>query len=174
MFNKKFFLFPVLTSALVLGLFVGSSSSFASDTSMTLTVGGGGLSISAPASIVFGNVGSPSIATMLMGAVTVTDLRGVASGGTWVTSAIATALTPSTGPVIPATAIGYTSGAITKSGTITAVENDQTDLTGVVAVVTASVITGTNTASWTPTITVTVPAGLANGDYTGSVTQSVV
>jgi hypothetical protein len=41
-------------------------------------------------------------------------------------------------------------------------------------VVTASEISGNNVASWTPTITVKIPAGVLAGTYTGTITHSVL
>jgi hypothetical protein len=42
-----------------------------------------------------------------------------------------------------------------------------------VAVVTASGITGDNSATWNPTIDVHIPGGVASGVYTGTITHSV-
>ena len=108
-----------------------------------------------------------------MTTVTVTDQRGAGPDAAWTASAIATALTPPSGPTIAASAIGYTSGTLAVTGTVTPTENDQINLTGEVAVVSALRVSGDNTVSWTPTITVKIPTGLAHGTYTGYITQSV-
>jgi hypothetical protein len=47
-----------------------------------------------------------------------------------------------------------------------------TDLTGVSPVVNGA-STGVSTASWTPTISVFVPANFAPGVYSGTITHSV-
>jgi len=174
MFNRKFFIVPILTSALVIPLIITSSNSFAANTTMTLNISGGGLSISAPATIDFGSVTSGATATVTMGSVTVTDLRGVGAGGVWVTTAIATALTKSDlSSTIAPTAMGYAVGTFTHTGTVTLTKTDVTDLTSAIAVVSASAITGGNTGTWSPTMTVIVPIGTPNGAYSGSITQSV-
>lgn len=49
-----------------------------------------------------------------------------------------------------------------------------TNLTGVIPVVTASGISGDNTATWTPTINIAVPGGMAAGVYTATITHSIV
>ena len=49
-----------------------------------------------------------------------------------------------------------------------------TDLTGSVPAVTATGITGDNSATWTPVISVAVPGGMAAGVYSGTITHSVV
>jgi hypothetical protein len=40
--------------------------------------------------------------------------------------------------------------------------------------VTATGITGNNSATWNPTITVTVPGGMATGVYAATITHSVL
>lgn len=152
-------------------------------TSTSLTISAscipGALSISAPGAVVFSIVNASSTATTVssiasatMGTVSVDDDRCDAPGTAWTASAIATALTPPAGPTIAASLIGYSSGLIGTTGTVATVAVDQINLTGVVPVVTA-IATGSNTAWWTPTITVTVPVGQAVGTYIGSITQSV-
>ena len=88
-------------------------------------------------------------------------------------SVISTAFTPPTGPAIPASAVSYTAGIITKVGTATYTANDPGNLTGVVAAVTATGITGDNSATWNPTINVAVPGGTAAGVYSATITHSV-
>jgi len=90
-----------------------------------------------------------------------------------VASAISTAFTPPAGPAIPASAVGYTAGSIVKVGTATYAANNPNNLTGVAPVVTATGITGDNSASWNPTINVTVPGGMAAGVYSATITHSV-
>ena len=146
------------------------------DVSVTVTAAGT-LSITVPADA--GSLGTlkstPGGGTIngSLGTVQVLDERGVVGGG-WVMSAISTALTPFAGPTIAASLIGYTAGVITKVGTATYTANDPADLTGVVPVVTATGITGDNSATWNPTINVAVPGGMAAGVYTGTITHSVV
>jgi len=91
-----------------------------------------------------------------------------------VASVISTAFTPAAGPAIPAGAVSYTAGIITKVGTATYTANDPGNLTGVVAAVTETGITGDNSATWNPTITVAVPGGKAAGVYSATITHSVV
>ncbi|HLL07166.1 MAG TPA: hypothetical protein VK393_00790 [Nocardioidaceae bacterium] len=107
-----------------------------------------------------------------LGEVQVTDARSGSAG--WVASAISTAFTPPTGPAIAASAVGYTAGAITKVGTATYTANNPSNLTGVAPVVTATGVTGDNSATWTPTIHVAVSGGLAAAVYTATITHSVV
>ena len=144
----------------------------------TITLTGGTLSISVPTAA--GNLGTRAntvaggVITGPLGQVQVNDARSAAAGSGWVTSVISSAFTPPSGPAIAASAVGYTAGPITKVGTATYTANDPGDLTGVTAAVTATGITGDNSATWTPSIEVTVPGGMAAGVYSATITHSVV
>jgi hypothetical protein len=146
-------------------------------TAARVTVAGGALSITAPASA--GNVGSITNTVLggtisgPLGQVQVNDARSAAAGAGWVATVISTAFTPTSGPTIGAAFVGYTAGLITQVGTATFTANDPPDLTGVVAAVTATGITGDNSATWTPTINVAVAGGTVAGVYSGTITHSV-
>jgi hypothetical protein len=144
----------------------------------TITITGGTLSISVPPAA--GNLGTRAdtvaggVITGPLGQVQVNDARSAAAGSGWVTSVISSAFIPASGTAIAASAVGYTAGPITKVGTATYTANDPGDLTGVTAAVTATGITGDNSATWTPSIHVTVPGGMAAGVYSATITHSVV
>jgi hypothetical protein len=70
--------------------------------------------------------------------------------------------------------VSYSAGTITKVGTATYTANDPSNLTGVSPVVTATGITGDNSATWNPTVTVTVPGGMAAAVYSATITHSVL
>lgn len=148
------------------------------DTSASITIQGGSLSITVPTAA--GNLGSLAntvsgeIISGSLGQVQVNDARNAAAGSGWVASVISTAFTPSSGPAIPASDVGYTAGPITQVGTATYTPDDPGNLTGVVPAVTATGITGDNSATWSPTINVTVPGGMAPGVYTATITHSVL
>lgn len=148
------------------------------DTTATVTIIGGTLSITVPPAA--GNLGTrantvgPGTISGPLGPVQVQDARNAAAGSGWVASVISTAFTPPAGPAIPASAVGYTAGTITRVGTATYTANDPANLTGVSPAVTATGITGSNSATWNPTITVTVPGGTAAGVYAATITHSVV
>jgi hypothetical protein len=173
---------PLLTSSAIaataaLLLLSVSSPAVADTTSATITVTGGVLSISVPTdagslgsrvnTVAGGNISGP------LGQVQVNDARSAAAGAGWVASVISTAFTPSAGPAIAASAVSYSAGSITKVGTATYTANNPGNLTGVAPAVTATGITGDNSATWSPTITVAVPGGMAAGDYSATITHSV-
>jgi hypothetical protein len=169
-------LVATVTGMLTLGIAVPASP--VETTSATVTVTGGALSITVPTDA--GNLGTRANTVLAgtisgpLGEVRVNDARSAAAGSGWVASVISTAFTPPAGPTIGAAAVGYTVGTITKVGTATFTANDPPDLTGTVPAVTATGITGDNSATWNPTITVTVAGGKAAGVYSGTITHSVV
>ena len=166
----------LVTATAVLGLGFAAPAS-AGPTTATLTITGGALAITVPTSPVNlgtrqNTVGGGTISGVL-GVVQVSDGRSAAAGSGWVASVISSAFTPPAGPAIAASAVSYAAGTITKVGTAVYTANDPPDLTGVSPAVTASAITGDNSATWSPTITVLIPGGMAAGTYTATITHSV-
>jgi hypothetical protein len=171
--------FVVLACGVVtLGVTVPAAAAPTGATTATITITGGTLAITVPAAA--GNIGTRAdtvgggTISGPLGQVAVLDARSAAAGSGWVASVISTAFTPPAGPAIPASAVGYTAGPITKVGTATYTAQDPQDLTGVAPAVTATGITGDNSATWNPTISVTVPGGMAAGVYAATITHSVV
>jgi hypothetical protein len=151
-------------------------------TSATITLSAGTLDITVPGGPVALATGTnTATGTSLSGAlgpVTVADTRGVEDGG-WTTTVVSTAFVPATdgSAVIPATGVGYAAGTITSAGTGTYTPTNQAavapGISAAVAVVTATAITGDQTATWSPTIIVTVPATASADTYTATITHSV-
>jgi hypothetical protein len=171
------FLVAVAAGILALGIALPVSAA-PGESAAKVTITGGFLSITVPADA--GSLGSRAntvgggTISGSLGQVVVTDARSAAAGSTWIASVISTAFTPTSGPTIPASAVGYTVGAITKVGTATYTAGDPVSLEGVSAAVTATGITGDNSATWNPTINVAVPGGTIAGTYSGTITHSVV
>jgi hypothetical protein len=146
-------------------------------TTQTLTIEGGILSITVPDGPV--NLGSASAAgggtiTGQLGLVEVVDTRSSAVGGGWVVSIGSTDFTSPFGSSIPAGAIGYSVGAVTKIGTVTYESNNPTNLTQESPALTASDISGGVSATWNPTIKVTIPSQTLSGVYSAVITHSVL
>jgi len=167
----------VVAAAGLLSLGIALPAS-ADTTTASVTVTGGTLTISAPAAA--GSLGSIANSVSggtisgTLGQVQVNDARSAAAGSGWVASVISTAFTPSAGPTIAASFVSYTAGTITKVGTATYTANNPGNLTGVSAAVTATGITGDNSATWDPTISVFVAGGMAAGIYSATITHSVL
>jgi hypothetical protein len=149
----------------------GTPASATSNASFTLT--SGALSISAPTALV--SLGTQDVSnvsstiTGSLGAVTVSDLRGGVT--TWTASVISTAFTPPAGPADPASNVSYSAGTITQTGVV-ATAIPASNLTGVTTVVTGA-SGGISSATWNPSISVLVPANLAPGVYSATITHSV-
>jgi hypothetical protein len=174
-----------LTSAalLVVGLATAATSATpawaatSGGTTASFTLTGGTLSITVPTTPVSLGSAPEAVATQVisgsLGQVQVNDARNPAAGSGWVATVISAAFTPTPGTAIAASAVSYGAGAITKVGTATYTANNPGDLSGVVAVVTATGITGDNSATWNPTISIVVPGGAIAGVYSALITHSV-
>jgi hypothetical protein len=176
--RTRHLLLATAAGMLTLSTALPSAAQAAALTTATITVGAGALSITVPVDA--GSLGTRSNTVLEgtisgpLGVVQVNDARSAAAGSGWVASVIATAFTPLAGPAIPASAVGYTAGIITKVGTATYTANNPGNLTGVAPAVTATGITGDNSATWNPTISVTVPGGMAANVYAATITHSVL
>ncbi|WP_066286544.1 hypothetical protein [Arthrobacter sp. B6] len=150
----------------------------ADPTTATIQVTGGALAISVPTDAGSlgtraNTVGGGTISGAL-GQVQVNDARSAAAGSGWVASVISTAFTPASGPAIAASAVSYSAGTIAKVGTATYTANDPASLVGVVPAVTATGITGDNSATWNPAISVAVPGGTVAAVYSATITHSLL
>ena len=142
-------------------------------TPVTVEITGGALAITVPAAADLGTADasvSAQTVTGSLGPVVVSDLRGDILG--WVTTAGSTNFTGGAG--IPASAETYTPGTAVVTGiaTVTPITLDGMTAGGG-TVQTATAVTGVNTATWTPTIAVVVPAGAVAATYSATITHSV-
>jgi len=164
------------TGIMTLGLVLPASAATSGVTPTSLDVTAGALSITVPtAPVNLGATVNSVVGSTIVGAlgvVRVEDARGAPAGSSWVATAISTAFTPA-GATIAASLVGYTAGPITQAGTAVYTANNPTHLEGAIAVVTASGITGVNSATWNPNIDIRVPGGAIVGNYTGTITHSV-
>ncbi len=105
----------------------------------------------------------------------VTDTRTGSAG--WVASAVTTNLTAIVGEVtytIPKANITYTPNTATKTGTVTVTTASAGTISTARAVQTATGVDGNNTATWNPSVVVAIPSDAISGNYTGTITHSVV
>jgi hypothetical protein len=150
-------------------------------TPITLTVAAGVLRMTAPSAAALPDVAPGGTTSAKLGTVTVTDGRGL-TGATWTATVSATA--PGTGTrtpaqTIPLGAVTYWSGPATATagtGTFTPGQATASLAVNLTAVRTAFTLAGgsvANSASWTPTVSVAVPATAVGGAYVSTITQSV-
>jgi len=168
----------VLSGLLTLGAPSIAAADEHDTSTVEVTVTGGELEISVKSTTKnFGtveNTANGTIITGSLGEVTVRDNRNAPEGSSWVATAVATELKPTKGKGISASNIRYSPGKVAKQGTLTVRASGTVNLNRSRAVVTASEITGNNVASWTPTITLKIPAGVVAGTYKGTITHSVL
>jgi hypothetical protein len=145
-----------------------------SPTTTTFALTGGALTLGTQqtAALTGTTAGQTSI-TGSLGLVTVTDAR--AGVDAWTVSAASTAFTGALTDPSSSTGVTYTGGTVATTGTITVADGGAIPLTTTPSTVLApSALSGTNTATWTPTLDVAMPAGAKADTYSGTVTTSVV
>jgi len=147
----------------------------------SITIASGLLAITAPASTALPSASPGGATSVRLGTVTVTDNRGIASAS-WTATVTATTFVTGGGTVaetIPLTQVTYWAGpatATTGTGTFTPGQASATAAVSLTAPQTAfSLSSGSsvNSASWNPTLSVSVPAGAIAGTYTATITHSV-
>ncbi len=150
-------------------------NNFAPDQPANATVRAGVLSITVPATSNLGTVRVNSTLTAQLGNVTVSNPDGLFD---WTTTVSATTFTNGT-TTIPTTLIKYWSGTASTTGAPgTYTPGQPTAAQAVTLDVTREAYrlragTGANTATWNPTLIITIPLTATNGTYTGTVVHSV-
>ena len=165
-----------LAGAILVLVPVGSATAAdTGDTTATFTLAGGSLDVTpaANAALTNGASGATSVSGSL-GAVAVSDTRGSTAG--WVMSAASSTFVRTGGGAgTSSTGVSYNSGAATaQSGTVTPTSTGATSITTAAPVAAGTLASGNNTATYSPNLTVTLPASALAGDYTGTVTTSVL
>ena len=164
----------------VVGLFAAPNAQ-AEDTETTFVLtAAGGLSISVPVAteLSAGTATNAGTLSAQLGAVQVTDNRG-ALLGSWTASVTATDFTTGTATAdetIPSANISYLSGAATAVTGVAVFTPGQVVPEALSAPRTAYAATatvGNNSATWNPTITITVPSDAVVGTYEGTITHSL-
>ena len=161
-------------SAALIG--VATVPSFAADTTTTVVVPAGVLSITAPATatLVTAAVAPGADSSVTLGATKVTDERAGTAG--WIATVSLPVLSDSatTPKTIPTTSATYLAATATLTGAPTvAAPSTVTGLSTAKTSQSATAVSGNNTASWTATLTVPIPAQALASTYTGTMTQSV-
>jgi hypothetical protein len=147
------------------------------DTTTTFSITAGVLSISVPASASLGSVaaGSASLSGPL-GNVTVTDNRGGLLP-LWTATVSSTDFT--TGTADPAETVtkanvSYASGLATSTGLGAFTPQLGTALSTPKTAGNWVGVSGINTSTWNPTLTMTLQSGQVSGTYTGTINHSVL
>lgn len=152
--------------------------------SVTFTLTGGSLSVAEPGSAAALTGGAlagltGTAITGALGSTVVTDQRGGLVG--WNAKITGTTAFTDGATTIPVTAAkAWVPGVVSSTGVVTATAGTFISqatglaLTGAAQnLVTATAVVGNNTATFTPSIAVSIPSNATAGDYTGAVTQTV-
>lgn len=177
--HKRLLVGTLAGAALAVPLLAGGAEA----QSVTFTLSGGGLSITEPGAA---NLAAGTLASLAggsftgsLGSTTVTDDRGGVTG--WSTTIAQTVPFGNGTTTIPAANVKAwvplpivpTGVAVVTSGTYLT-QPTGLGLTGLAQTfVTATAVVGNNSATFSPSIAVTVPAGATAGAYSGVVTQTV-
>ena len=169
------------TAVLFSAMTLPASAATSGGTPVTTAVTGGVLSITVPTASVPLGAAIPGASTpsTALGNIVVSDTRAGKLG--WVATALVGNLTSSTvtssGAIfatIPAANVAYTATTAAVTGTATVTATSPASIAAAAAVQTATAVKGNNTATWNPTIVVTMPAdALAAADYVATITHSV-
>jgi hypothetical protein len=171
---------PLILTAAAAALVAGALPASAEDQTATFSLEAlGELSASIPVADVTldnGSTGAASVSGHL-GHVVVTDERGETSA--WVATASSTTFAGSRGSVSTSvaydaeTVIHANSSIAGSTSTTLPVTAELTTTLLAAEVVAPSAVTGNNSASWTPKLTVGLPSSALVDDYSGTVTTSV-
>jgi len=172
--------------AMALGIVAGAALPAAADPTddsiTTFAITAGSLNVTVPASkdLGSGTTGANTISAQL-GTITIADTRG-ALLGTWTTTVSSSDFVTGGGTAaetISAAAVTYWSGPATASSGVATRTPGQANAAAAQTLDTprtafsATLITGNNSTSWNPTVTVNVPSAVVAGSYTGTITHSV-
>jgi large repetitive protein len=148
--------------------------------SITITAGLLAITVPATAALPTATPGGGTTSAQL-GTMTVTDNRGTATAA-WTATVTTTTFTTGSGTAaetIPLTQITYWAGsatATTGTGTFTPGQANAAAAVNLTTPRTAFTLTSgspLNTATWNPTLKITIPAGNVAGTYTATITHSV-
>lgn len=144
----------------------------AADTTATVAVEAGTISLTAPAAVDLGAITPGETTSAVLSGMTVTDDRAGELG--WVASVSIGDFANGTGSdSIAASAASYVAGQAVTTGT--SVVTASSVIAGVPgAVQTATGVAGNNSATWDATVEVAAPADTLAGTYTSTIVHSVV
>jgi hypothetical protein len=172
---------PTTAGTFTFAVKVTDATSLTATKAATITIAGGALAITVPASTALPGAVPGGATSAPLGTVTVTDQRGIASAS-WTATVTGTAFVTGGGTApetIPPAQVTYWSGpatAVAGTGTFTPGQATAAAAVSLTTPRTAfSLISGSpvNSASWNPVLSVSVPAGAVAGTYTATITHSV-
>ena len=132
-----------------------------------------GLSISVPASAERRDLQAGETIIIEMGQATVTDTRGNGPNSSWTVSTICSGLNAGPDKSLGGQYFAYAVGNLSKTGGLVIATQTLTSMSTLATILSATSGAGTNSATWNPVITISIPEDQAAGTYTGTITHSV-
>jgi Putative Ig domain/IPT/TIG domain len=160
---------------------VTDAASLTATKATSITIASGALAITVPASTTLPGAAPGGTTSAALGTVTVTDTRGIA-GASWTATVTGTTFVTGGGTTpetIPLAQVSYWSGpatATTGTGTFAPGQASAAAAVDLTTPRTAFSLTSgasITSASWNPTLSVSVPAAAVAGTYTATITHSV-
>jgi hypothetical protein len=166
-------LMAVIVTGSMLAVFAFAPAAHAGPTTTTFELTGGNLSMTSPTTANLGSAAAGALTlTGSLGENTVTDTRGLLLG--WTASVISTDFAGPSETTVSAASASYAPGVVSKTGTVTVAAGAGGPMALSQTAVLATLVTGNNTATWTPDVTVTLlQAESLTGTYTATVTHSI-
>jgi hypothetical protein len=181
--RKRLFATGLASLALVAGLAAPAQAEDIGTTIVTFSVtGAGGLDVTVPATANLGSGTAGATVSGQLGPITVLDQRASLTPN-WTATVTGSDFVTGAGTAeetIPAINVSYWSGPATSTaGTGTFTPGQPTSAQAVIINVPRTAFshtggTGSNFATWNPTVLVAIPADAVGGTYTGTVTHSVL
>lgn len=132
-----------------------------------------GLSISVPATLERRDLNAGETIVIDMGQVIVTDTRGNGPNSSWTVSTICSGLSAGPGKSLGGQYFAYAVRNLIKTGGLAIEAQSLTSMSALAIILNATSGAGTNSATWMPVITISIPEDQASGTYAGSITHSV-
>jgi hypothetical protein len=133
----------------------------------------GGLSISVPETASTRELQAGETVTIELGSVVVTDTRGITTGASWDVSTVSQGVRNGSGNILGGEQFSYALSEITFTAGTLLVTHAPPNLSTLSEILSATGGLGRNSATWTPVITIVVPADQAGGSYSGTIVHSV-
>jgi hypothetical protein len=181
LFVRKPLIALTAVAAAVLAVAAPAAAAPSGDTLVTFTISTANLDVAVSPSVNLGATFAGSTITGVLGNVTVTDSRSALTA-TWVTTVSSTAFTTGAGSgeetILPNLVEYWSGSAISTTGTGTFVPGQLTVAEAVTLNLPRTAFSttsgsGNNSATWNPSLRITIPPSAVGGAYTGVITHSV-
>jgi hypothetical protein len=132
-----------------------------------------GLSISVPETLERRDLNAGENIVIDMGQVTVSDTRGNGPNSSWTVSTICSGLSAGPSKLLGGQYFAYSVRNLLKTGGLVIAVQPLVSMSELANILNATGGAGTNSATWNPVITISIPEDQVYGTYIGTITHSV-